>query len=296
MVLVVLLSFLSCISRAGLNIFDRISLGLRQTSVSDVMIINTVLPAVGALLISAGFGFLHVTYMYIFSLEAFVFSAIVQFVAYIFAASLKRRNVEEVVVSSKASDFFIPAIYLLPIYQHQTITVADFVVAGTISAVCISFLLLVRTSDKLWMIPVVLAGQAAVSPFITPSIADTGVEGFLAFAFATLVWRSVFSILVRAPSGTLKALASIDLMFFCRAVLAIVTQTSFVIGISLGYPVVAWSILNLAGAFGVVFSRIVLRDNITVHFAITLIIIIGLTVLRSSLSLVDALETDDKSR
>jgi hypothetical protein len=280
---VVILALASCIARSGLNIIDRQSLGIRKIPVHDVMLFNTLMPSIIALLAAFCAGMLQMALLQLCDWRSFAFSATVQLVAYSFSYALRGHNIEDVVVSTKLPEVFTTLAYLLPIYSIATGSAIDIALSGMISAACVVFLVSSRATQALWIVPLCLILQASVSPFLSPSILDEGLEHSLSFAVATLCWRSVLSIAVslRSSSSFRKSVSRIDAVLFLRALLAVITQVCLVLSLSFNYPAIAWSILNLTGAFSVVLSRMIFKSRLTGKLAMYLGIVIGLTVARS---------------
>ena len=246
-------AFLSCISRSGLNIIDRQSLGIKKVPIHEVMLINTVLPSVIAVLASASAGMLHMVMVQFLDWRSFAFSVVVQIVAYSFSYAFRGHHVEDVVISAKSPEAFVSLVYFLPLYSISSSSVIDLTLAGLISTVCIAFLLSCKASRTLWIVPACLLLQASLSPFLLPSIFDEGLEGSMSFGVATLLWRAVFSIAfsLRSPLrlNYKRPTSQIDALFLIRGILAVTTQVCLILSLSFEYPEIAWSILNLTGSF-----------------------------------------------
>jgi hypothetical protein len=269
---VMLLAFVSSLSRAGLNIVDRHQIGLQRLSIIQLNLWNNVFPAVAmscvmVLFFDAGKPLLGA----VFDWRTAAFSALVQMVAYSFSHAFRDLNVNQVTVAGKFADLFIPIGIFLGTRQWSWGTYA-FSIATTL--VCLPMLWAedrgqrtgtLKTSGAI--ICVALTLQASLSPLLLFKANSESIVATLVFSTAVMVWRAIWSLIphwwtwrVREDNDPFAKFRPGPL-FIVRALLTVTTQVTFIVAIGSTASAVAWPILNSTGVISMVLSLIVLKER-----------------------------------
>ncbi|AVS73669.1 EamA-like transporter family protein [Paracidovorax cattleyae] len=263
----------SALCRAGLNLIDRQQIGRKGLSIVRVNFLNNAIPAL--LLLCAASMYLRSwgePLGWLLDWKAVVFSGLVQLVAYAYSHAFRSLTVNQVTVSGKLSDLFIPLGILCITGEWNAETYA-FAVATTVA--CVPLLwrhgAVERRHGFIARAAIVCAAltlQATVSPWLFspgqgPSARSSG--NLLAFAVAVMAWRALWSSMpllvlahARAPSGPSQPMG---LLFGVRALLTVATQVTFIYAITSAASAVAWPILNTTGLMAMALSALLLREK-----------------------------------
>jgi len=279
---VIIFAFLSTLSRSGLNILDRINIGIRKSSIHEVMLQNNVLPAFIGIIGATAFGLFIPVVGSFLNWNSLVFSMIVQLVAYAISVSFKKHNVEDVVVASKLSDLFISIIYFLPIYSSIKNYSVDIVFSAITSIICIIYLIKIDSYQSLILVIFSLIFQAVLTPFILPKAGPNLVMESIIFSIATMLWRSIFSFIfyIKNDKFLIRNMFPSFLIIY-RAALAISTQIFLVLAISIDSGPITWSILNMTGVFSILLSVALFKIKFSIIKYIYLVAIVLITIFRS---------------
>lgn len=252
----ILSAFLCIVTRALLNVYDRIIFKKDETDFLKSMVYNAVFPFLVAAIVEWLLGNGH-HYFREFILEpGVILSALgAQVAAYIFSYAFKKMDVRNVVVSTKIADLFIPsAIFYItnrfnPDQYFFSLFTTFLFIPIVISAIKnrVSFRPLVA-----FEILAILCIQAGInSYFYMSSFGDTW-EKFLSLMTCILLWRAIFTLF--PPFLTwLKNLPSSDrrqkkhvayFQLFIRAILSFICQVFFFYSITRQSGGYAWPILN----------------------------------------------------
>ena len=271
---VMLLAFLSALSRGGLNSIDRYQIGFRRLSICQVNLWNNLLPAIVMVVLCLFFGLRKELWTSLFQWKTLFFSGLVQLVAYSFSFAFRHSNVNQVTVMAKLSDFFIP-VGIFFTTDHWSWSSYGFAVMTTV--VCLPLLWKSSSAKKDpffksagFFIIAALVLQASLAPLLImpPSGGVTGdLHHALLFMIAVLCWRTSWSVLPMVFQRQSISVSLIQLcwnpVFLLRVLLTVLTQLSFVLAIAGPNALVAWPILNSTGIFALFFSRQFLKEDST---------------------------------
>lgn len=277
-----LAAFLSALSRAGLNIIDRHQIGFQHLSISQVNLWNNIIPALLAVIFCTFLGLGHELLEYLFQWKTLLFSLLVQLVAYSFSFAFRYLKVNQVTITAKFSDLFIPiGIFLTT--RHWSWSNYNFAVATTLLCLPMAWKYCVKKEYSLsigFFITAALVLQASLAPllFKSPMILDANIRHALIFTIAVLLWRSAWSLIPMLLHQQKIVLSDLFLhpLFFLRSLLTIATQGTFIMAISSPNAFVAWPILNSTGIFALFLSRYFLKEKQT---TLEQTIVIGIALL-----------------
>ncbi|UAC49633.1 hypothetical protein K6959_07460 [Bacillus aquiflavi] len=269
---IMIFAFLSALSRAGLNIVDRYQIGMKKLSIFYVNLWNNVIPAILMIALCILLGWHGQLVASIFDWKTLVFSGIVQLVAYAFSYAFRHLNVSQVLVigKKKMSDLFIPIGIFVTTMQWDWSTYF-FAVATTIVCLPILWEKGERENGNAFkkvglIIGSALVLQASLSPLLTEMNTVVAIRDTFAFTTAVIIWRTVWSLIPLLRKKRAQDEASFfgllsNPVFFVRALLTIITQTTFILAVGSTASAVAWPILNSTSIFSVALSSLLLREK-----------------------------------
>jgi hypothetical protein len=276
-------ALVSSLARAGLNVVDRTMIGVKGVPVNEAVFLNNLLPAVIGILGCALCQALVELWVTFASWRTFVFALLVQAVGYSFAMVLRAHPVERAVFLAKSTDLPIYLVLLPASMQLGVSSAPEAILSGVTTLVCCGYLLRTGKLDLVQLaLPATLVLQSMVSPFVSPTMVDSGISSGLAFAIATIGWRTIFSL---ASVGTRMASLRFIIvdeggLIFSRAFLALVVQISFVVAIAAQPTAIIWSLLNMSGAISLLLARFLSRRGHCRELDVALLGVVATTLCR----------------
>lgn len=266
----VLASVISSISRAGLNVVDRMQFQRLDVCPLVMGYWNNVLPVfllLPIIFISPAFDY-YVND--IFSYKVICLSILIQCVAYSFSFAFRKLRITDVAVLSKAADLTVPlALVLLGFYL---IPYSFFLLLPAILTI---FILSAGTNvaKKTYKSSIVLVStltaQGIYAYFVGLTIFfDREFWGLLSAAFSVLVWRFIFSSMFMIYKKRISHLYCFPHHFlshsgfYFRGLLTVITQVTFIFAIAADNLMNVWPILNAAGFLGAIFAYFFLGEKL----------------------------------
>jgi len=267
------IAFLSAILRSMLNIIDRKSFGLQRDKILPTLIINNLYPLLLLFVVAAWANELTEVVSYLFNSYLLLMGLLFQVTAYGFSLSFRHMKVQEVVVVSKLADVIIPLLIFLLMGSFNLIGYL-----GTLMTTAICFPL-VRSSHRQnrdFLLPalftlVAVSLQGGFSRILLP-VTDNYLRDLVPITLVIIFWRLFFSLLIHFTPMVWKRSGSFDIHFndfrfrplqLLRSVITLLVQVSFVTAIYLAKDnFLIWPILNSTILFSIVFSGIMLKEQV----------------------------------
>jgi len=277
-------SFISSLSRAGLNLVDRHQLSSIKLCPIKTSYWNNLLPLlISAPCILLAYSLLDIWH-YMLSVHIFFLAMLLQIIAYGFAIVFKRYKLLEVALLTKVPDFFAPL--LLCIFGFAS---------GTLYFLCCTCLSLVffcisaKKTTTLSSLPsilflsITLLTQIIFSFLIFKDIfVDIDFKKLLLVSFTLLTWRFIFSlaILLMHKYFYLGAHENQRTNFQCifvRCLLNLSTQFSFIYVMSSKSYIFVLPILNSTGLIGAALAHYLIGERISSRDYLSLLLLFLLT-------------------
>lgn len=261
---VAIAALLSSISRAGLNIIDRITLGMRRIPLNDVLLINSLLPSLFGVMICTWRGEFWTLAGFLLDWRTMIFAGVVYCAGYFFSVAFKFHNVETVIALSKVPDLVIAVVIFSRSGVFGAYQLGDIALAGLTTIACLGFL---KSSGPATVYKLVLPGilivQSIIMPIISPLENAYDFSTGLGFAVWTIIWRTVFSVLpvLANPLTPFRFKVEDWGLIFARTLLAVLTQVTFVFAVTEETTPLAWALITMSSVFSFLISRVVFRPK-----------------------------------
>lgn len=285
---IIIIAFLSALSRAGLNVVDRYQIGLKKVSILQVNFWNNVVPALFLMVLCLLLSWSTELYSYFFDVRSFVFSLLAQVVAYAFSYAFRHMDVSQVLITSKLSDVIIPiGIFATTMYWDWS----NYYFSIATTLVCLLVLLdkdkrfsLVAFRKIIAVIILSLLIQASFSPLVTVIGTNTSIQDAVSFTTAVIMWRVVWSFIPMVRFKNLALRPDVTLLFSpifnIRVILTVFTQLTFILAVSSPISAVAWPILNATPLLAILLSRFFLKEGLSRIQVIIILLITALSIIR----------------
>jgi hypothetical protein len=261
---VIFVSLISAVSRASLNLFDRSMLKEGETSVFYVSLLNNLVPLIFILPYSV-IAYDLSDFQILASANVWLIAASIQLNALLFGYGFKKLTVGEVALWSKIPDITLPFIFLLIGFQTSWVDLA-FSLATTCMLAAFYFVFgTVSLKRRIgWVIFCAVTLHAVFSYILIQATAST-LEQSILLSFCIIVIRSVYTLVLMLPH-LFKRFVFVPLdgrMVLGRGFFALLTQVTFIYALSLGNPVLSWSIFNMTSLLSTLMAHYVLDEKPT---------------------------------
>ena len=281
----VIASVISSISRAGLNVVDRLQ--FKQKGVSSLLIgyWNNFLPILFLFPVIGFTSALNYVVGDIFSLQIVFLSILIQCVAYSFSHAFKSLRVTDVAALTKVADLTVPLVLVIfgiciisyDLFLLLPILIAIFIMSAGIEEARKTF----RPSIFLILAMTMQGAYAYFSGFNLHL--DRGFWGLLSLAYAVIIWRFLFSgILLIYSQGIFSVIKFPRQLlsqskFYSRGLLTAITQATFVFAITAKNLIVVLPILNTTGLVSAVFAYYFLGEKLSLRDLVSIFILFAIT-------------------
>ena len=260
---------------------DRLQFGLKQLPVQVTNIVNNLLALTLIAIVTVTLGKETNLVHYLLSWKVIVFALTLQVTASCFSYAFRNMRVNQVILATKSSDFFIPFALLTvtSIWSWEN-SVFSFLTA----LICFPFLYKEKNKSSFpWLPSLAVCGSLIIQASVAPFTVDTGAFNqweWLPYTTGLILWRFIFSLFIGRPDPIfifrqLRKHADKQHIFplFSRAALTIAAQGFLILSLSQNQQTLAWPILNSTGLVSLFFSGLIIKEKVSRNDYI----IIGLT-------------------
>lgn len=303
-VVLCMFAIISAASRGVISVIDRYQMGYRKESALTVNFYNNLLAAIVATIVllsisrQADFHFLTTLSGW---MNIFLYALLVQGVAYGYSFVYKKLTVLDAVIVSKSSDVLIPvALFVTTGYfswYQYSFSILSTLLVFTLGCVSLNLAkqrnqlqaqLSNMTKASLIIVPIIVF-QACVSPLLVTGVSHS-IYTLMAFTLFTIYIRLGISFVSLVPKY-LKASAhrapapiskkQVILIYGSRAFLTVLAQVTFTLATSSSESGIAWIFLNMTSLYSVVFSHLILKEDLYKSEFIILVVVTLLAIIGS---------------
>lgn len=303
-VVLCIFAIISAASRGVISVIDRYQMGYRKESALTVNFYNNLLAAIVATIVlltiskQADFRFLTTLSGW---MNIFLYALLVQGVAYGYSFVYKKLTVLDAVIVSKSSDVLIPvALFVTTGYfswYQYSFSILSTLLVFTLGYVSLNLAkqrnqlqaqLSNMTKASLIIVPIIVF-QACVSPLLVTGVSHS-IYTLMAFTLFTIYIRLGISFVSLVPKY-LKASAhktpapiskkQVILIYGSRAFLTVLAQVTFTLATSSSESGIAWIFLNMTSLYSVVFSHLILKEDLYKSEFIILVVVTLLAIIGS---------------
>lgn len=260
----IFVSLLSAMSRASLNLFDRVLLKQADNSVLFVSLLNNLIPLIFVVPYSL-LVYDWSAFQIFASINIWLIAASIQLNALLFGYGFKKLTVGEVALWSKIPDITLPFIFLLIGFKTTSVDLVFSLATTCVLAVFyFSFGAVSLKRPAGWVIFCAVTLHAVFSYSLIQSSVST-LEQSILLSFCIIMIRSAYTLVLMLPR-LFKGIAFAPLegrMVLGRGFFALLTQVTFIYALSLGNPVLSWSIFNMTSLLSTLMAHYLLDEKPT---------------------------------
>lgn len=263
-------SFISSISRAGLNVFDRSQFINTSISPINVSYWNNFLPVILMFPLVLFSPAITDVLADLISFNVVLLALLIQLVAYSFSYTFRSLRVTDIAILSKSADITVP-VFL----SFAGVYFINSDVIWILPAIFFIFVLsagvqIAKSSSWASIILVAMLSAQGIYSYFAGfnSLLGGSLWRLLSFAFAVLIWRFIFSFfMVIQKEGLARAFKFPRKIFtisgfYVRGFLTAITQITFLFAISANELMLVWPILNTTGFIGALFAYLFLGERL----------------------------------
>ncbi|WP_257461904.1 hypothetical protein [Archangium lipolyticum] len=288
----ILLALASVLFRSANSVFDRLSFGLRNQSITLINFLNNFVPFLLLLAGGAVLGKQEGLAAALGDVRLIFFALSVQAVGYAFSYGFRHLTVAQVNIASRVGDILIPFSILL---CGGVVGWRDYLFAAALSGCSLVLGQGGGSSRKLLLVPGLWIALALIVQSLCGELFFQGqgaVGTDLGTVTALMFWRSMLCLLLlplgfrtHPPASMLAVVldARMQLHALFRALFTVAAQVTFMLALAGGHRVVVWPILNSSTLVSVGLAGLFLKERPARREMVTVAAIICLSLLKGSL-------------